>query len=570
MAIKVKYRCPVENCICQVLSLESEDALADYRSRLTPCVFHPEKMMEIVEDIELPWIVEIGNNDQFWYKEVELLPAIIAHEYWRFRELCKTNQPYAAYFQARDVIEVILKFEVLSVCAWANSVGDDEFRKQVACEITKQNISLGDWRELANRIKSYYTANPADMPSALWQGLCKTREEYFDSKKELIKWRNENIGHGALGFAEDEEFKVKLENVIMSIRGVLNRVGKHLQEQYLKMGSQPLMGSDNIRKLSGKHPITMVTKLKDESDYSFSLEPYIALRGNGIFFFDTQFGPTYSELQCYTNGHRPNVTIPEFIELYHINAKHNPKYKIYEASETRSVAANDRTADDDYFLSFDIGDKGSVKPDAVLNWLSQQIKNNTRGVYRILMPRAAGKSTLAERLNMINGNPWIVDDTADVRTYHIGRTQLRGIDDLLNEIEELWCEAHPGDRNRWKPNKHLVEMMHDNHLSASEAIVTFMREYVNCGICKKQKVVLVIDGLDEITSGNKKIWEMIPAPDMLFDGMHIVCLGREPSELSRESGLAKSYQAQLNVQQITSELLINTEDPAYIDFLKPI
>lgn len=564
MAIKVKYRCPVENCICQTLTLENNAALVNYRKRLAPCVFHPDKMMEIIVDDELPWVVEIANGTQFWYEEVEYLPSIIAHEYWRLRELCKSNQPYAAYFQARDVIEVILKFEVLSVCAWARSMQDDEFRNTVACEITKKNISLGEWRELAQRIKKFYIANPADMPPALWHGLNKILEEYYDQKMQLIKWRNDNVGHGALGFAEDEEFKAKLENVIKNIHAVLNKVGKHLQEQYMKMGDKILIGHENARKLVGKRTITMETKKNDGSIYSFSLDPYIVLRENSIFFFDNQFGPTFSELQCYTNGHRPNVTIPEFIELYRINSAHHK----YEASETRNVTANDRTAADDFFLSCDLDDRIAIKPDVVCDWLSKQIKSHSHGVYRILMPRASGKSTLAERLNMINNNPWIVDDTADVRTYHIARTQLRGIDDLLNEIEELWCEAHPGDRSRWKPNTHLVEMMHDNHLSAGDAVVAFMREYMDCGICKKQKVVLVIDGLDEITAENKRIWEMIPSPNTLVDGIHIICLGRLPSELTKENKAAESYQTQLNKQQITSNLVINKKDPSNLDFLR--
>lgn len=564
MSIKVKYRCPVENCICQVLTLENEAALNEYRSRLAPCFIHPDRMMEIVEDVDTPWVVEIANNDAIWYADIEKLPSIIAHEYWRLRELCKSNQPYAAYFQARDVIEVVLKFEVLSICAWAYSAGNETFRNEVACEITKKNISLGEWRELAQRIKKFFKENPADVPAALWRGLNKTVEEYNDDKKQLIKWRNDNIGHGALGFAEDEEFRTKLTTVIKSIYGLFYKVGQSLQEQHLKLENKELVGHGNARGLNSKQEVMMEILNSDGNSYCFSLNPYIALRGNSIFFFDNQYGPTYSELQCYTNGHRPNVSIPEFIDLYRINASR----KSYVPSESRSVAANDRTIEDDFFLNIDLGDSQTVKPVMVCEWLSHQIGANSRGVYRVLMPRATGKSTLAERLNMINANPWIIDDSADVRTYHIDRTQLRGINDALHEIEDLWCEAHPGDRLRWKPDIHLTEMMLKKNLSPSNAIVAFMNEYLHSGICKKKKLVLVIDGLDEITIENKDIWNMIPTSDMLADGLHIVCLGRPSSELSGEQGQAGSYQTQLDMQSVTSELLVSCDDTSYVDFLK--
>lgn len=102
------------------------------------------------------WMSEIYSDDNLWYMDGFFsFPSIIAHECWRLRDMFREKQPYGVYFQIRDLAETILKFEVLSVCAWAEASKIQDFQKQVGCLITTRGLSLGAWYEVSRRIQVF-------------------------------------------------------------------------------------------------------------------------------------------------------------------------------------------------------------------------------------------------------------------------------------------------------------------------------------------------------------------------------------------------------------------------------
>ena len=165
------------------------------------------------------WLVDIAQNKELWAKgEMEDWPSIIAYEYQRLRRLCEKEQSYGVLLCLRDNFESFLKLEVLLSFAWADQYTDEEFRKNVVCQITTQNLSLGQWVELATiLIRETVRAGffiPEEIP-------LKEVVHYYN-KLKIVNWRNRKIGHGAMEFDEDEEFQNDLKQKILELAKLYN------------------------------------------------------------------------------------------------------------------------------------------------------------------------------------------------------------------------------------------------------------------------------------------------------------------------------------------------------------
>lgn len=72
-----------------------------------------------------PWNIIICKDDSLWNENIfENSPSIIAHEYYRIKELLMENQTYGAMMQVKDLLEVILKFPIVIELSRLNAKPD--------------------------------------------------------------------------------------------------------------------------------------------------------------------------------------------------------------------------------------------------------------------------------------------------------------------------------------------------------------------------------------------------------------------------------------------------------------
>ena len=120
----------MKNYTCTECGMVLPNVPDDLLPRFCPYCMGKLKADEISND----WMSDIFNDDNLWYVDGFLrLPSIIAHEYWRLRDMFREKQPYGVYFQIRDLAETILKFEVLSVCAWTEERTDHKNGQRGSC-----------------------------------------------------------------------------------------------------------------------------------------------------------------------------------------------------------------------------------------------------------------------------------------------------------------------------------------------------------------------------------------------------------------------------------------------------
>ena len=80
-------------------------------------------------------------------------PFFIAHEYHRFYELLEKGQLFGAFFEMKDVMEVLLKFPILVGTAYIESKREPEEGKHCLEALIAHPLSLGQWAAYGNDLR---------------------------------------------------------------------------------------------------------------------------------------------------------------------------------------------------------------------------------------------------------------------------------------------------------------------------------------------------------------------------------------------------------------------------------
>ena len=114
----------------------------------------------------------LADDEQLWYEcAITGFPSVIAHEYRRLKDELSNGHPFAAMLQIKDVMEALLKFEVLLAWAWAAQEKADGFLEKVGCLITKESLSLGAWKSLGSELLGFFDDSEEKMPELLYHPL---------------------------------------------------------------------------------------------------------------------------------------------------------------------------------------------------------------------------------------------------------------------------------------------------------------------------------------------------------------------------------------------------------------
>ena len=533
--------------------------------------FCPYCMGELKPDeVSIDWMNDIYNDESLWYMDgFSGFPSIIAHEYWRLREMFRARQPYGVYFQIRDLAETILKFEVLSVCAWADAAEIQDYQKQVGCLITTRGMSLGAWYEVARRIQAFFKNMVVGqaLPAVFQAALDGIIQEYGDGSRyvrehenaqSVLNWRNEKIGHGALGFAEDDAFRKDIRTMVGYFKALFEMcpkkssltVGEALTQQKLWLDNKPLVGYGSARGLNEADGALRICI--DEDNLDFQVGPYMVYADGSIFFFDNQKTPDRTQQQCYMNGYRKYADIPFFTQLLRMNTSANLESDI--AAQTRIKG------EDDLLNRLSVAPK-YIKPSHLVDWLKDQLDAYESGVFCLRMPRGSGKSTFAEKLNCLYEKPTRLAEDADVRTYHISRAQMINARDFARHIEEQWRHDYE-NRTEWTAYTQISEFL-TSGMNPAEALAHFLNDCLvfTRQVRRKNRILMVIDGLDEITEDT--LWDYLPTPEQLDAGVYVLLTSRDPDK----EALPEKVDAALSNIKATETLTVDVEGEGNIAFL---
>lgn len=461
---------------------------------------------------------------------IKSLPNFLQEEYIRLKELVTKNQIYGAKFQLKDIFELLLKLPIsilASTLHTNDSLSDKE--EKAFSQLLQEKISLGTWfKAIGSKFEKLDNAN---QPQEIVQLLSNVRVLFQEN--EIDKWRNEDA-HGALGF-DTLSFK---ENFIEKIDALNNFIVNNI---------------DILSKLE----IDFENKTSSLADNIINIAPFLFTKKDSKEVFLYEGYKNRNGISKHLNYHNAN-TNEEKIESINKLAS-SLKTQIKTIADD-SVNKNGTLKSEMTKLEnlFDVSD--FERPHYIYDWIKEQLSENTKGIFLFQTQRGMGKSTAIRHLSkqkFIKDNDFIVIPFYINSTYNFKANIF--IQYVRQQLESIFKTSYnkdtpsPDKSKNLNTKKDFAIMLNDIHS-------------ININIDKDKKILIVIDGLDEIPQNqdneNKSIYEVIPNSADLDDDIYFLLTSRVDEELTRNN------QKALNKIDILNKERFKSNDERYIKVIK--
>ena len=458
----------------------------------------------------------------------EQFPFFIAHEYKRFYELLDNGQVFGAFFEMKDVLEVMLKFPILVSVAYIKSRPDIYGEEEAYLgELIKRPLSLGQWVSYCSRILNLLRRDNQARPL---QRILRSIHLLYE-RNRVVQWRNTRVGHGAVAgdvmqYAED----------FRRYSSVINRHCQETKEVYTQLRIM-LCGKNlsgwQLPKWDGD--IQLLTQLPMKASFdeiTFDLRPYIFVQERNIYFFDSMHSWRLVDALDYINGRKIVLESEFFLKKY--------RELIVEGRQTpdRAIRNVVFSSDNTYLNSLNVA-QNFVEMENLDKWLMHCLNDYDKGVFMLKMEQGMGKTAFVSSIDqLLHGDDEKVEllDTV-VRCYYCNRLEFRSTNDFVAVCNTaLFSKNRDSAQNLEGSELQLktISLSCDNPSWEMVEYLAFYRDIYD-EMQSKDKLLLVIDGLDEITSDRiletgKTIFDYIPMPEQLSEHVYIILTCRSGDE----------------------------------------
>lgn len=474
------------------------------------------------------WSRALSEDDARWFlPAMQSCPSIIAAEYGRLRGLLRQGQTYGAWLQIKDMFEIIIKFPLLvgAACLYHRKERSSAANK-ILLNLMEKALSLGDWKRIGDTmLKNELQLIPALIP------IQRDVAAIF-GKRRIVQWRNENIGHGALGFDTGKKFRQDFEEKLAILEAHFAANAKpYGSVQLVGMdedgGTAPLVGIEGGKEgdaLNGGSP-----GLQTNHGAVHPLTPYFVLQMKGLFFYDSFYR---SKKLCavlnYTSGIKHTQDVAEVRQLYDVLVKESDMEK---ADTDDTVTGSHYRAEFDKILDklADIDD--FQKPKFLETWLNGALNEHDRGVFMLRMERGTGKTTFARSLDEMQMHKVKLDGFT-VRGYYINDSYLHKPEIFRSKLVHSHLNVNRDGRIFLQGDIPILsDSAEDRRQNMAEVLNFFRREFAyHHG---NERLLVILDGLDEIPAGDgTTIFDFIPDSSMLDEGVYLLLTCRTEGELS--------------------------------------
>lgn len=408
------------------------------------------------------------------------LPLPIREEWDRLQKL--QNDNYGLVFAVRDSYETILKVILLSICYLLKGKDDDRFCRT----LFEKQMSFGDW---VNELPSTLKKSDLVMQNPALHKYLKKLVAFYN-KYGIVKWRNNFIGHGLMSNAEDQNFFDEVRQKLDQLADFLN-------------------------------PDTIPAEIS-QLDFDH-LEPFM-FREEGHFYLYESVSAT--GLIFYTD-HADRKRIEKESDYF------AEKRKKYTASlnvmckgrldKDIHLASEDEAIDGFYLTSF------YKKPDYMKNWIDKILSENDRGVFLMKGGRGTGKSSFVLACDELNQHGdqkiglKVEGEPVTVRAYYCNRIDVSGINDFVPYIQEMLKTTAEGEQFRSRQGS-----LPGDDAPLEKILAFYQEQYENTFGC--EKLLLFIDGVDELTEKGQDILLELPEPEEIPENVYIVLTCRAEKE----------------------------------------
>ena len=497
------------------------------------------------------------------------IPKTIISSYENLVTLIEQDEIYGALFKIKDTFELVIKLPLIIVLSEiinkvyqkddAKSDFVTEFNslhkilKELIHDAVSYQLTLGNWVTIAGDIKKvnvdalFENLPSSDILTTLHIISQKNHEACNSNKygESIVAWRNKTIGHGALNCNKEE---VKEE--ILTKLDLLNTLLLDTLEDYAKIiisienNLISIKSTQNSTEITVNPFISLIQYETNEDNYELNENR----QSDYLGIFDSYNGKKrISHIINYANGKKlQSYELTKTLNYINTNLEDSPTLSLIESRNMGYV--NDDTiftADTEILNALQSATfyQGSYFSD----WFINCTENHSGGVFLCCAERGMGKSAFTRVVDQIDdikikdnkklktfleNNPNLL-----IRTFHFNSYYNSDIFTFISRLKDIFTsELVTKDKVKSLENityiSHSIEKRYvslynsltNDDISTTDKKALFLDFlktllYIWKQRYQKEKLILVLDGIDEITSGTNKIniSDWIPTPEEFND-----------------------------------------------------
>lgn len=474
--------------------------------------------------------------------KLKAMPYVIAHEYDRIRILIEEKQPYGAVMQLKDAYECIVKFLVLKECSRIH-IKENKTDKEIIIlkTLTEKLLLLSNWKNLMTDISELEEVDENT------RKIMKDLNDLLQGDLKVIEWRNRIIGHGALGYADNPRIKQEFLQI-------LDGLTKHIEEykeEYSKISLGMLCTSNNeFQRISGldlnidssRYEINSLIMNNLDNGRIVKLYPFMIFHNNDIYFFDSfSSGKKCTDIISYTLGVKEEIRKSSCIwnvceTIVKLHKKYQDEFNkrnlvISAASEITSVDDGIFFLEAEKNLLENYAVRDSIKTTYLQKWLQEKMKDD-KGIFLLQAQSETGKTIASMQLEgRINNRIDLANTT--VKVIYINETNNK-LGYILDNIELALTTGSNGEniiRQREKSTIAIVKDVNERKKALANYLNSMKNKLERIGECKS-KLLVVFDGLDELSDEDLELCEYLPNRELLNPGIYILVTSRTDNEIS--------------------------------------
>lgn len=464
------------------------------------------------------WLKDLGFDDSGWPDQHKnCMPSAVCFEYDYLRTLAKDGNMYGVLLQIRDIFETLMKIPcIMGIIILDHDHADcaDGFHEVMSYALQKP-MAMGDWYTLAGKLikKSY----GFPLPKSLSDLLKRTRKLYETpiepDGRDIVYWRNDTIGHGALRFEDDAVYEKEVRSILLSLKKYFSdsRISCY-ENLYIQSGKAKMTGEQ--MKLDSDPDAVLYAEGK-----IYPVSEYIISHDEFCFFFDSYYlNKKKARYSSFIGGEELLQSRQYFIDLLE---------KLEKAKlEGHHFGQIITTREEENLLELLSQPSGYVIPEMMLDKLLDKMDELQKGTILIQMERGTGKSAFANQMSGLHHkNPLIRDSFS--RIYHLSNASLRGINDFAQSLNFSFTHSNNPAEDIYASSIEICEIDMDAE-DPAEQMASFLNQEHR--IHQKEYTILVLDGIDELSENTKHILDFIPHVDQLDTGVFVILLSRLTNE----------------------------------------
>lgn len=468
------------------------------------------------------WLVDLIDRDDIWAEDLDRIPVMIKYSYVQLKKLVSDGQVYGVMLQLKDLYESLYKIPIIMTLVVLES--DDKYKEGNSyAEVIKAAIgspmSMGKWDELASVIikKNKELQLPKDLTEILKRTHRLYGMEVTSEVPDVINWRNDAIGHGALKFEDDESYKNEVKSLLallkeyfdgeskFSIKGLYDKI-------YFEIADHKLIG-DNILVDNEESLFICVDSIR------YNVDNYINNHDLKFFLFDSYYSrKNLIKYSSYIGGQNEFLKNKYFSDLYE-------KYVLRDNKDF-TIQSEVINRGEDIILEYLNMPKSYIKPAGLVEDLVEAMNEIGKGVISIFMERGMGKSAFSNHMSGLYHKVSLIRNSLS-RCYHVQNAALRGISDFINSVNFSYRHSYDPTQDLWGSNDDMPSLSADTNNPSSD-MANFLNYYHKK--YKREFTVLLIDGIDELTEQTTQILDYVPSQVELEEGVFVILLSRFKDE----------------------------------------